>query len=86
MKDVHKEQMKKDIELIENTLKAYLPYEESIKCQKRVVDAMRYSLEAGGKRIRPVLVMEFCRLMGGAPETALSAAAALEMIHTFTYS
>lgn len=84
MKDVHKEQMKKDIELIENTLKAYLPYEESIKCQKRVVDAMRYSLEAGGKRIRPVLVMEFCRLMGGAPETALSAAAALEMIHTFS--
>lgn len=84
MKDLHKRQMSKDIELVEDVLKSYLPYEESIKRQKRVVEAMRYSLEAGGKRIRPVLVMEFCRLLGGKPENALSSAAALEMIHTFS--
>ena len=45
---------------------------------------MLYSLEAGGKRIRPVLVMEFCRMCGGNPEDAVSAAAAIEMIHTFS--
>ena len=36
-----------------------------------VIDAMRYSLLGGGKRIRPLLVMEFCRLCGGNPEDAL---------------
>lgn len=84
MKDMHIEQMKKDIELIENALKSYIPYEESIKRQEKVVDAMRYSLEAGGKRVRPVMVLEFCRMCGGTPESAVSAAAALEMIHTFS--
>ena len=34
--------------------------------QKRLFDAMRYSLLAGGKRIRPVLTLEFCRICGGA--------------------
>jgi geranylgeranyl diphosphate synthase type II len=55
-----------------------------VQRQERVVDAMRYSLKAGGKRIRPVLVLEFCRLCGGNPEAACTAAAALEMIHTFS--
>ena len=45
---------------------------------------MRYSLEAGGKRIRPVLVTEFCRLCGGTPEMSAAPAAAIEMIHTFS--
>ena len=49
-----------------------------------VIDAMRYSLLAGGKRIRPLLLMEFCRLCGGTPEHALSWACALEMIHTYS--
>ncbi|MGN0585543.1 MAG: polyprenyl synthetase family protein [Ruminococcus sp.] len=84
MKDIHIEQIKKDIEIIEAAIREFIPCEESIVRQKRVRDAMLYSLEAGGKRIRPVLVMEFCRMCGGDPEDAVSAAAAIEMIHTFS--
>lgn len=47
-------------------------------------EAMRYSLSAGGKRIRPVLVMEFCRILCGNADIALDCACALEMIHTFS--
>ena len=50
----------------------------------QVCDAMRYSLEGGGKRIRPVLMLESCRLCGGEPEDALDFACALEMIHTYS--
>ncbi len=47
-------------------------------------EAMRYSLLAGGKRVRPALVLEFCRLFGGDPTAAVPFAAAVEMIHTFS--
>lgn len=47
-----------------------------------LTDAMRYSTMIGGKRIRPVLVLEFCRVCGGDPDHALDLACALEMIHT----
>ncbi len=47
-------------------------------------EAMRYSLLAGGKRIRPVLTLAFCRLFGGATEVALQAGAAVEMVHTYS--
>ncbi len=50
----------------------------------KVIDAVRYSLQAGGKRIRPVIMMEFCRLCGGNPGAALDFAVALEMIHTYS--
>ena len=46
--------------------------------------AMRYSLLAGGKRIRPVLTLAFCRTLGGTAEQALPLAAAIEMIHTYS--
>ena len=52
--------------------------------QEPMAEAMRYSALAGGKRIRPVLVLEFCRLCGGEAEDALPFAAALEMIHTYS--
>lgn len=84
MNDIHKQQMKNDIALIENAMRDYILYEEDVKRQSIVIDAMRYSLEAGGKRIRPVLVLEFCRMLGGNINDSLSAAAALEMIHTFS--
>ena len=45
--------------------------------QKQLFDAMRYSLLAGGKRIRPILVLEFCRICGGDAEKALPFAAAI---------
>ena len=47
-------------------------------------DAMNYSLLAGGKRIRPVLLLEACRLCGGDLEQALPFAGAIEMIHTYS--
>ena len=49
-----------------------------------VSEAMRYSLEGGGKRIRPCLVLEFCRVCGGEPAAALPFAAAVEMVHTYS--
>ena len=52
--------------------------------QKRLFDAMRYSLLAGGKRIRPVLTLEFCRICGGDWEKAIPFACALEMVHTYS--
>lgn len=57
---------------------------ETMNEEKIITDAMRYSISAGGKRIRPVLVLEFCRICGGNAENAVSAACAIEMIHTFS--
>lgn len=50
----------------------------------RMLEAMAYSLSNGGKRIRPMLALEFCRLCGGKPEKAVPFALALEMIHTYS--
>lgn len=52
--------------------------------QHQLYEAMRYSLLAGGKRIRPVLVLEFCRVCGGDWQKALPFAAAIEMVHTYS--
>ena len=52
--------------------------------QNALFDAMEYSLLAGGKRLRPILAMEFCRLCGGDPNQAAPFAAAVEMIHTYS--
>ena len=52
--------------------------------QKTLFDSMRYSLLAGGKRLRPLLVYDFCRMCGGNWETADDFAAAVEMIHTYS--
>ena len=49
-----------------------------------LLDAMDYSLTAGGKRIRPVLVLEFSRLLGGNMEYTLPVACAVEMLHTYS--
>lgn len=49
-----------------------------------LAEAMRYSLLAGGKRIRPMLVLEFCRVSGGCIEDALPVACAVEMLHTYS--
>lgn len=50
----------------------------------RLIDAMRYSLMAGGKRLRPVLCLAGAEAVGGLAENALPAACALEMIHTYS--
>lgn len=52
--------------------------------QKRLMEAMRYSLLAGGKRLRPVLAMAFCEAAGGKAEDAADFGLALEMLHTYS--
>lgn len=49
-----------------------------------LLESMHYSLTAGGKRIRPTLVLEFCRISGGDVEKALPVACAIEMLHTYS--
>ena len=70
------------LKLIEESLYGFLP---PLDCRERkLIDAMRYSLEAGGKRVRPLLGMECNALCGGKPEAALPFACAVEMVHTYS--
>lgn len=50
----------------------------------KLTDAMQYSLRAGGKRLRPILMLAFCRLCGGDAQAALPAACGIEMLHTYS--
>ncbi len=76
------EQYNKYISLIDENLEYYFP---SVPiAQARVIDAAQYSLFGGGKRVRPILLLEFCRLFGGDIEKALPFACAIEMIHTYS--
>lgn len=68
--------------VVDGKLEEYMTF--GTKKQDRLFEAMRYSLIAGGKRIRPILAMEFARICGGNEEAALPAACAVEMIHTFS--
>lgn len=77
-----KEQLEYYAEITESALEKYLP--DTACLQSSVIKAARYSLSAGGKRIRPALVMEFCRVCGGEAEDALPVACAIEMMHTFS--
>lgn len=52
--------------------------------QKSVVMAMKYSLTNGGKRLRPILVLEFCKMCGGDTEKAMAYACAVEYVHTYS--
>lgn len=72
------------IEYTEANLKKYNNHDISTAAQSELVDAMNYSLEAGGKRIRPVLVYAFCEALGGDYTRAAAPASAIEMIHTFS--
>lgn len=76
------EQLSYYAEITEKALDKYLPQADCL--QGSVIRAARYSLSAGGKRIRPALVMEFCRVCGGEGEDALPIACAIEMMHTFS--
>lgn len=66
-----------DEKLAEYFMPAGLPYDG-------LLESMRYSLTAGGKRIRPILVLEFCRISGGDIQKALPVACAIEMLHTYS--
>ncbi|WP_298483879.1 polyprenyl synthetase family protein [uncultured Ruminococcus sp.] len=84
MESKHKQRLEELAAAVEQQLLTYVQVTPETQRQAKVVEAMRYSLEAGGKRIRPVLVLEFCRLCGGTQEQAMAAACAIEMIHTFS--
>ena len=67
--------------MTENALRQIYTEDEDLKV---LLDSERYSLFAGGKRIRPTLTLEFCRMLGGTDEAALPFACAVEMIHTYS--
>jgi len=67
--------------MTEDAMKKYYTEDEDIRV---LLDSERYSLFAGGKRIRPTLTLEFCRLFGGEDAAALPFACAVEMIHTYS--
>ena len=77
-----KETMERYGAMVDKALEGYLPAETNR--QSAIFEACRYSLMAGGKRIRPMLLLEFYRLCGGEPEEALPFACGLEMIHTYS--
>ena len=74
--------IKSHIELIENRIMSFVPVAQTE--YSVIEEAMRYSLESGGKRVRPVLALEFCRVLGGDVEKALPLAVAVEFIHTYS--
>ena len=70
---------------IQNKINAALETYFTADCpQKELLDAMRYSLLAGGKRIRPLLLVKFCEISGGDRAAALPAACGIEMLHTYS--
>jgi geranylgeranyl diphosphate synthase, type II len=66
--------------IVEEALDLSLP----VVAPEKIYESMRYSLLAGGKRLRPILCLATCELMGGTLEMALPTACALEMIHTMS--
>ncbi|MBQ9859292.1 MAG: polyprenyl synthetase family protein [Clostridia bacterium] len=79
---IYTSQLQAHCDRFDTALPAYMPATDGL--QTTVAQAMAYACEGGGKRIRPVLVMEFCRLCGGEVEQALPFAAAIEMIHSYS--
>ena len=77
-----KAEMEERVSKIEQILQEYLPKEEGF--QKNVMSAMNYSVLAGGKRIRPMLMMETYQLFGGKGKVIEPFMAAMEMIHTYS--
>ena len=74
------DELKKRTEEINKVIQSYLPEEEGFA--KTMAQAMNYSILAGGKRLRPMLILETLRLFGGEEKLAYPFMAAMEMIHT----
>ncbi|MBR7044995.1 MAG: polyprenyl synthetase family protein [Lachnospiraceae bacterium] len=68
----------------ESIISEFLPRREDFPYMERVIEAMNYSVLAGGKRLRPMFILETCRMYGGRVELAAPFMAALEMIHTYS--
>lgn len=79
-----KEQLKQYEIAVNHALETVMAGYPSSDRQSIVYDAMRYSLMAGGKRLRPILTLEFCKMFGGNVEAAMPFACAVECIHTYS--
>lgn len=77
-----KELLKEQIDFIDGYLDKYL--EKKDNPQSIIYDAMRYSVFAGGKRLRPILMLNICKMCGGDIDEVIPFACALEMIHTYS--
>lgn len=77
-----KEELNQRVGQIEVIIKKYLPEETGY--QKTVIEAMNYSILAGGKRLRPMLMQETYRMLGGAAGLEEPFMAAIEMVHTYS--
>ncbi len=80
---VFKQEQEKNISYIEDVLKNYLPKNPSF--QKTIYDAMEYSVMAGGKRLRPMMMYQAYKMFGGGDKELIEPfMAAIEMIHTYS--
>ena len=77
-----KEELLKKTEYVNNVLRSYYPKEEGF--QSIIFEAMNYSVEAGGKRLRPIFMMEVSELFDGFSDEVKPFMVALEMIHTYS--
>ena len=76
------EMLSENAALVEDALKQYIAQQSSLT--QVLTDAMRYSVLDGGKRVRPTLTMECCRICGGESKKALPFACGVEMIHSYS--
>ncbi|AJF07932.1 polyprenyl synthetase family protein [Geoalkalibacter subterraneus] len=74
--------LKQKAALVDEAIMRYLPAPDTMPA--KLHQAMRYSVMAGGKRVRPVLMLAACAAVGGNEKNALPAACAMEMIHTYS--
>ncbi len=77
-----KKELDKKVSEAEQIIRSYLPKEEGL--QTTIMEAMNYSVLAGGKRLRPILMLETYRLFGGKDKVIEPFMAAIEMIHTYS--
>lgn len=77
-----KNRLNEDIEIINKALKDAMVHDQNL--QQKIYEAMEYSLYAGGKRLRPVLMLETAKMCGGNTQAVLPFACAMEMIHTYS--
>ena len=77
-----KEEQARKIAEVEQIIKSFLPEEKG--WQKTVLSAMNYSVLAGGKRLRPLLMLETYRMFGGTEKVIEPFVAAIEMVHTYS--
>src|SRR5688500_16242643 len=75
-------ELKRQIDRVEEGLDRYVPSQETRPA--RLHSAMRYSMQGGGKRLRPVLVLTAAQLCGVTADSALPAAVAIECVHTYS--